>query len=60
MMEEREMDWYDLYWNRKRLDLQVDGLIHQTPEYLASFAKQLEMQVASFWKFKARNVLRLM
>ena len=54
------MNWFDLYWGKKRFELNADGLKHQTPEKLAQFAKELEKQVAGFWKFRARNTLRIM
>lgn len=60
LMEEREMDWFDLYWGKKKLEHNVDGLKHQTPEKIAAFAKEVEKQAAGFWKFKAKNILRIM
>jgi len=51
-------DWFQLYWQTKRMDYYQAEI--GSAEQLRSVAKRLEGEIGSFWKFRARNTLRLM
>lgn len=53
------MDWFELYWQKKRSDYFTDYSDIDSSK-LRDVASQLESDIASFWKFRARNTLRLM
>ena len=53
------MDWFAIYWTRQRGKyFSEDNSI--SFEELKRAAMQLEADIATFWKFRARNTLRLM
>ena len=50
-----DKDWFDLYWSKKRLDYFSHEPLSQ--DRLQLLAEELEQDIASFWKFKAKNTL---
>ena len=56
--QEHGMDWFQLYWRRKRGDYFTSD--QMTGYQLREAAEQLEDDISLFWKFRARNTLRLM
>ena len=54
-----DMDWFQVYWQNKRSEY-FDDREEVEPEKLKEITRKLESDIASFWKFRARNTLRLM
>ena len=52
------MDWFQVYWQKKRGEYFDEN--SDANEQIRDVAIKLEGDVASFWKFRARNTLRLM
>ena len=59
VMVHESMDWFELYWQKKRSNYFTDKIDIDSSK-LRDIAAQLESDIASFWKFRARNTLRLM
>ena len=59
-MVHESVDWFELYWQKKRSDYFTNNPDAIDSSKLGDIAAQLESDIASFWKFRARNTLRLM
>ena len=55
--DQEDADWFKLYWQRKRDDYYLEGA---GVEEIRRAAIQLDQDIANFWRFKAKNTLRLM
>ena len=42
IVAEKDRDWFELFWAKKRQDLQVDSFRYKTGDQLYVIAKQME------------------
>ena len=60
IIAEKGTDWFELFWAKKRQELNINAFKYKTGDQLYAISKNMEQDFANFWRFRATVTMRLM